>query len=96
MAMLTAVSLLLSVLPGMGTEVHAAELDVTKFATKKQLAENFNLLKDGTIGRIKFGLNGANNREWLIAGLDTANNDTLALLSASSFGNDIYGVISNL
>lgn len=93
LAMLTAVSLLLPALPGMGTEVHAAEPDVTKYATKDQLTTSFGLDDVGNraVGRIKFGLNGANNREWLIAGLDTANNDTLALLSASSFGAKGYG-----
>lgn len=81
----------LPTLSGLSTTIYAAEPDVTQFATVKDLKDNFNL-NGGTIGKLKFGLKGTAGREWLIAGMDKNNKDTLALLSSSNFGeNSIYG-----
>lgn len=78
---------MLSALPGMSTTVYAAAPTATQFATAQELKDNFNLM-DKTIGRIQFGAKG---QKWLIAGADASNQDTLALLSDSSFGRSKYG-----
>lgn len=64
----------------------------TQFATQTELLGDYNLTT-GTIARIKFG---ADNRTWLIAGEDAANEGenekVLAVLSTASFGKSIYGL----
>lgn len=94
---MTAVCLLtglIAVLPGMNMEVYAAPPSKMQFAEAKELVD-FKLEQDEEIGRIKFGAEG---REWLIAGEDSDEDIAegtgvgLALLSASSFDDSIYGL----
>ena len=51
------------------------------FATVDDLKDCYNI-SDGTIGKIRFGLNGSGSRLWAICGAD---GDNLALLSTSEF-----------
>lgn len=95
-AIMTAVCLqagLISALPEMSVEAWAAAPTKMQFVEAKELV-SFKLEPDKEIGRIKFGADG---REWLIAGEDSDEDIIegtgvgLALLSASSFGDSIYG-----
>lgn len=86
LAILLAVSLLmpmLPALPGMSTEVHAAEPAVTQFATLAQLQSSFDLADDkpGTAQRVYFGQNGSGGAQtWYIAGKDPDPNGGLVLM----------------
>lgn len=80
--------LLMGAIPRTFAEVHAAEPDAMKFATKEQLLDSFDT--DDTTGkpakRILFGQNGSGaGQEWHIAGKDPAvgNTDGLVLFAAS-------------
>ena len=57
------------------------------FATVDDLKDCYNI-GDGTIGKIRFGLNGSDSRLWAICGKDGSN---LALLSTSAFEYTTYG-----
>ena len=60
------------------------------FATVDDLKDCYNI-SDGTIGKIRFGLNGSGSRLWAICGAD---GDNLALLSTSEFERADYGSTS--
>ena len=60
------------------------------FATVDDLKDCYNI-SDGTIGKIRFGLNGSDSRLWAICGADGSN---LALLSTSEFARAAYGSTS--
>lgn len=60
------------------------------FATVDDLKDCYNI-SDGTIGKIRFGLNGSDSRLWAICGAD---GDNLALLSTSKFARAAYGSTS--
>ena len=63
------------------------EVSNAYFATVDDLKDCYNI-SDGTIGKIKFGLNGSDARLWAICGVDGSN---LALLSTSEFAKAAYG-----
>ena len=63
------------------------EVSNAYFATVDDLKDCYNI-SDGTIGKIKFGLNGSDARLWAICGVD---GDSLALLSTSEFEQAAYG-----
>ncbi|MGL6201575.1 MAG: hypothetical protein ACRC3H_21880, partial [Lachnospiraceae bacterium] len=66
------------------------ETGYSVFAYKDELTSEYGLSESSSnIARIKFGVDGTDERKWLIAGEDTENG-TLALLSTSSFGSSIY------
>lgn len=96
-AVMTAVCLVtggISALPEWSMKVCAAPPSKMQFAEATELVD-FKLEQGEEIGRIKFGANG---REWLIAGEDSDEDIIegtgvgLALLSASNFGDSIYGM----
>ena len=60
------------------------------FATVDDLKDCYNI-SDGTIGKIRVGLNGSDSRLWAICGADGSN---LALLSTSEFARAAYGSTS--
>ena len=66
------------------------EVSNAYFATVDDLKDCYNI-SDGTIGKIKFGLNGSDARLWAICGADGSK---LALLSTSEFERAAYGSTS--
>ncbi|MCI1768786.1 MAG: chitobiase/beta-hexosaminidase C-terminal domain-containing protein [Mageeibacillus sp.] len=61
------------------------------YATADDLKDCYNI-GDGTIGKIRFGLNGSDARLWAICGADT--DGSLSLLSTSEFAQAAYGSTS--
>ena len=93
-ALALSLAMILGMMPGITKPitVQAANTAPDKFYwTDLDGLKTYNLSTDGTIGKIKFGLNGTASREWAICGVDTNAYNSLALLSTTDFGTAVYG-----